>query len=66
MSGANRNVHGVEPLQISGILAVANEQLRIERACLLIDNYIAEMAQQEARVALAEIKAALRARLPST
>ena len=39
-----------------------NNQLAIERAYLLIDNYIAEMAERETKAALAGIKTALRAR----
>jgi len=61
MSEANKNSH-VEPLQIANIVGLANDRLEIERAYLLIDNYIAEMAERETKAALAGIKTAIRAR----
>jgi hypothetical protein len=55
MSRINRNADGVETLPISDTLALANEQLGIDRACFLIDDYVTEMRQQEAVAALAEV-----------
>lgn len=63
MSDANKN-SDAEQLRVSNIVGLASKRLEIERACCLIDNYVAEMAEQNAKAALTEIKTALRARLP--
>ena len=43
-------------------VGLANKQLAIERAYLLMDSYIAEMSARETKAALAEIKTAIRAK----
>ena len=50
----------VDSLQVSNIVGCANKQLAIERAYLLIDNYVEKITQQEANAALSKIKAVLR------
>ena len=63
MSDANKTSYA-EPFRVSNIVRFASKQLGIERACRLIDKYVAEMAEQDTKAALTEIKTALQARLP--
>jgi hypothetical protein len=66
MSEAIRSPRPADSLQVSDIVGYANKQLAIERACLLIDNYVETTTRQEADAALAKIKAAMRAREPDS
>ena len=62
MAKADWNPAHADRFEASSIVGLANKQLAIERAYLLIDNYIAEMAERETKAALAGIKTAIRAR----
>lgn len=66
MSEATGPFLPADPLQVSNIVGYANKQLAIERAYLLIDNYVEQITQQDADAALSKIKAALRAREPGS
>jgi len=50
------------PALADRFVGLANKQLAIERAYLLMDSYIAEMSACETKAALAEIKAAILAK----